>query len=273
MPRMYLRQVTPACVVESKRYLRRPHRNATSLGRGFGGQAPLPRHVLLLVPRSGARPSAAEASRAVRSLVAATLEASSLGVAYLTVDGWDPRALRPRDPHPREPRAALEMVERAMVNARVRVKVLGDIDELETPARHALQDLLAATATATALTLTLAVTDPNRSEIVEAAKALATRVRAGLLLPEEIDAESFRAQMGSAQLPPVDLLVRWEDARPACEFLPFETRHAYVLPPSVPWGSFGAKELALAIHRYRRGAPSGSLKAGGVEPARRELAD
>jgi Putative undecaprenyl diphosphate synthase len=273
MPRTYSRQAPLARFVESKRYLRRPHRNATSLGRGVGGQAPLPRHVLLLVPRTGARPNAPEASRAVRSLVAATLEASSLGVCYLTVDGWDPRALCPSNPNPTEPRAALEIVERALVNARVRVKILGDIDELETPARHALENLLTVTATATALTLTLAVTDPNRSEIVEAAKALATRIRAGLLLPEEIDAESFRAQMGSAQLPPVDLLIRWEDARPAGEFLPFETRHAYVQPPSTPWGSFGAKELALAIHRYRRGAPSGSLKTGGVEPAQRELAD
>lgn len=255
MPPLYLQKFTPARVGGEKG-LRRASRKAASLGRALGTDAPWPRHVALLVPPPKATRAPSDASRTLRSLVETTLEAGSFGVRFLTIDGWDLGALRLHEPQTRAPSEVFEAMTQALSSARVRVKFLGDVDELETPARHALEELQAATAQLAGLTLTLAVTQPGRSEIVEAARALAARVRAGLLLPEEIDASSFRAQMGSGELPPVDLLLRWEGARSVGDFLPFETRNACELAPPVSWRKFSAKDLALAIHLYRRTAPS-----------------
>ena len=47
-----------------------------------------------------------------------------------------------------------------------------------------------------------------RQDIVEAARSLAVRARAGLVLPEEIDEASFHKHMTTHALPSVDLLIR-----------------------------------------------------------------
>jgi undecaprenyl pyrophosphate synthase len=267
MSRLYLQSFTLARVGGERGCIRR----ARSLGRALGAQrARWPRHVVLLVPPSKAPHLPSDDRRTLHSLIETTLEASSFGVRFLTIDGCNLGALRLREPQTRGRSELFEAAKQSLVSARVRLKILGEIDELATPARHALEELQAATAHAPGLTLTLAVTEPGRSEIVEAARALAARVRAGLLLPEEIDAASFRAQMGSGELPPVDLLMRWAEARPVGDFLPFETRYACELTPAMPWRRFRAKDLALAIHVYRRTATSRGLGADRADEGRGE---
>jgi undecaprenyl diphosphate synthase len=100
------------------------------------------------------------------------------------------------------------------------------------------------------MTLTLALSYGGRQDIVEAARSLAVRARAGLVLPEEIDETFFHRQMSTHLLPDVDLLIRTGGETRVSDFLLFEAAYAeLVFLPSM-WPDFTAATLVSAIDIY-----------------------
>lgn len=236
----------------------RPLHPARGLPPSQRSAAGWPEHVALALRSGpGGTPAQGEANSTLCSLVESALGAHSFGVRFVTISGWAPPPLPAAASRWQSVRGeaalrAFECIERSLVAANVRLQTMGDVDDLSTPTRRALENLERATAAGTSMTLTLAIAHPDRCNIVEAARALATRVRAGLLLPEEIDGHLLREHMGGARLPEVDLLIRSEQASSFSDFLPFELGNAYSVALLVPWSRFRAKDLALAVHLYRR---------------------
>jgi undecaprenyl diphosphate synthase len=191
--------------------------------------------------------------RAVRSTITA---ASTRAVPFLTLftfaaASWS----RPRA----EIAAALELLtefvrseRERLIQRKIRVNVIGSLDDFPTPARRALESLVESTAAGDRMTLTLALSYGARRDIAEAARWIAARVRAGLVLPEEIDEDYFGSHLATRDLPPLDLLIRTGGEARLSDFLLFEAANAEVLFLLRPWPEFDARAFDRALERYAR---------------------
>lgn len=134
----------------------------------------------------------------------------------------------------------------------IRLNVVGEIDELPISARHAIESAMAYTAEGRDMTLNLALSYGGRADIVTAARALAIKVRAGLLLPEEIDEQRFAQEMTTQALPPVDLLIRTGGESRLSDFLLFESAYAELLFLPIMWPEFGEPHIEEALRQFAR---------------------
>lgn len=226
--------------------------------------APLPHHVAIIMDgherrrSSSALPDSdavAASTRATRRVIEAAVAA---GIPYLTLDPFSAgRARGPREPLP----ISQGFIERFatcgqnwLLDRGVRVRAVGAVDDLPTSARHAIEEVTERTAQGGRITVSLAVCYGGRRDIVEAVRALAIRVRAGLALPEDIDEQSFRSELATHGLPQVDLLIRTGSERRLTDFLLYEAADAHLCFVPVPWPKFRAEHFrrALAKHVRRR---------------------
>ncbi len=193
----------------------------------------------------------AEGARAVRDAVET---AARVGIEYLTlyafsVANW----ARPRGEVEALMRLLVDFAKQERAELRqngIRVNVIGQLEELPTVTRHAVEDLIAYTADGDRMTLTLALSYGGRQDIVEAARALAVRARAGLVLPEEIDERFFHREMTTHSLPDVDLLIRTGGESRLSDFLLFEAAYAELSFMPIMWPDFTPQTLLDAIEVY-----------------------
>jgi undecaprenyl diphosphate synthase len=132
----------------------------------------------------------------------------------------------------------------------IRLNVIGDIEELPATARRSIEAAMDFTADGREMVLSLALSYGGRSDIVTATRALAIKVRAGLLLPEEIDEERLAQEMSTRQLPSVDLLIRTGGESRVSDFLLFESAYAELLFLPIMWPEFGEQDVRDAIAYY-----------------------
>jgi undecaprenyl diphosphate synthase len=132
----------------------------------------------------------------------------------------------------------------------IRVNVIGCLDDLPLSTRHAVEELIQYTADGDGMTLTLALSYGGRHDIVEAARSLAARARAGLVLPEEIDESFFQQHLTTHELPDVDLMIRTGGETRVSDFLLFESAYAELLFLPIMWPEFTAETLITALDGY-----------------------
>ncbi len=147
----------------------------------------------------------------------------------------------------------------------IRLNVVGDVAELPTAARRAIEDAMAYTADGSDMVLSLALSYGGRHDIVSAARALAIKVSAGLLLPEEIDEDRLQAEMSTQELPPVDLLIRTGGESRVSDFLLFESAYAELLFLPIMWPEFGEREVDQAIRTFEQRERRFGLTSGQVQ--------
>jgi undecaprenyl diphosphate synthase len=230
------------------------------VSRSGPSQSKIPEHVAIIMDGNGrwaqgrgmARAAGhAEGARAVREAVRTARE---IGVKYLTlyafsVANWS----RPRQ----EVSALMELLrdfaekERQELRDRgIRLSVIGELDELPVIARRAVEETQAFTADCHDMTLSLALSYGGRRDIVDAARSIAVRARAGLVLPEDIDEEFFHREMTTHSLPDVDLLIRTGGESRVSDFLLFEAAYAELMFLPIMWPEFSGDALRQAISAY-----------------------
>jgi undecaprenyl diphosphate synthase len=220
----------------------------------------LPQHVAIIMDGNGRWATSrgldraeghAEGARAVRDAVET---ATRVGIPYLTlyafsVANW----ARPRAEVEALMRLLVEFAKAERAELRqngIRVNVIGSLEDLPTVTRHAVEDLMAYTSGGDRMTLTLALSYGGRQDIVEAARSLAVRARAGLVLPEEIDEASFHKHMTTHALPSVDLLIRTGGETRVSDFLLFESAYAELVFLPIMWPDFKPETLLQALETY-----------------------
>jgi undecaprenyl diphosphate synthase len=249
-PRLWLRSSRP--------------RTAAAQRRGRESEPPpelvrpcLPSHVALVTDYDLDREERA-LGRCLRALSHAVFAAHHAGIDYLTVSTFARLGIG-TTARPEQAALASTLLEfvcatqSRLVAAGVRVLTIGRADELPTRLRRALEGLCDATSAGTGLTLTLAVGYTGRSDIVDAARALATLIRAGRLLPEEVDEHALRRQLVSHMLPAVELAI-YTGAVEGRDFLPFEIDSSTKVRLGLPLSNFRPKHLAVALELYARAA-------------------
>jgi undecaprenyl diphosphate synthase len=190
-------------------------------------------------------------SEAVRACTAACIEA---GVPYLTLyafskENWQ----RPVD----EVKALMNLLDRFLaertaeiMERNIRLRAIGHLDDLPDKARRRLDTAMEKSAGNTALTLTLALSYGARTELTDAARAIAREVRAGTLDPEAIDEKTVSSHLYTAGLPDPDLLVRTSGEMRISNFLLWQISYAEIVVTPKLWPEFGQEDLFAAIREY-----------------------
>jgi undecaprenyl diphosphate synthase len=144
-------------------------------------------------------------------------------------------------------RERAELVERG-----VRVRVIGDLEELPTATRRATEALCEATERGSQMTLALALSYGGRRDVVSAIKQIAIRARAGLIIPEEVDERQIRRHLSTSELSDPDLIVRTGGERRLSDFLLFECAYAELFFTETLWPDFTDATLDEAISAFSR---------------------
>ena len=134
----------------------------------------------------------------------------------------------------------------------VRLRFIGDRDRFDADIVGDLAGAEAATAGNARLNLTLALSYGGRAEIVAAARAAATAVRAGRLEPDAIDEASFASLLSTAAMPDPDLIIRTSGEMRLSNFLLWQSAYAELLFLDVLWPDFGPTHFAKAMAEYAR---------------------
>jgi undecaprenyl diphosphate synthase len=237
----------------------------------------LPRHVAVIMDGNGRWAAARGLPRgeghrrgadAVRRVVRAARE---LGIPFLTLyafsaQNWE----RPRAEvaHLMRLLRAFVIDERAEILGRgIRLVTIGDRRRLPRFARAPLAALEAASAGNRDMTLCLALSYGARESITAAARALAEDVAAGRLRPADVTEQQIAARLGTARLPPLDLLIRTSGEQRLSNFLLWEAAYAELYFTPVLWPDFGRATLEAALLAYARRQRRFGLTAEQMAPA------
>jgi undecaprenyl diphosphate synthase len=220
----------------------------------------VPRHVAIIMDGNGRW---AERQRMPRSTgheagiapVRATVEAAAeRGIEALTLFAFSSENWR-RPPEEVGCLMALflEALEReiAELDANgIRVRFIGDHSLFSPELARATRAAEANTARNSGLTLVIAVAYGGRWDLVNAARELAEAVRAGRLDPAEIDEERLGLALATAELPPVDLLIRTGGERRISNFLLWDLAYSELYFSECLWPEFGRPELDRALEFF-----------------------
>jgi undecaprenyl diphosphate synthase len=222
----------------------------------------LPRHVAIIMDGNGRWAQRRgysrirghqEGAESVRTVVRLCRE---LEIPYLTLyafseENWQ----RP----PLEVQALMQLLSRylqqeiaEMVEKGIAFQAIGDLSQLPERIQHQLAKTTAATAGGSILTLTLALSYGGRSEIVQAARALAYQVQQGRLAPQDIDRHLFAQHLYTANLPDPDLLIRTSGEHRISNFLLWQLAYTELYFTPTLWPDFRDEEFLQALMDYQR---------------------
>jgi undecaprenyl diphosphate synthase len=102
----------------------------------------------------------------------------------------------------------------------------------------------------TVLTLQFCVNYGSRSEIVDAAAAIAAEVAAGKIRPDKIDERLFSRYLDEPDIPDVDLFVRSSGEQRLSNFLLWQSAYAELVFLDTLWPDFDRRHLWQACEIY-----------------------
>lgn len=137
-----------------------------------------------------------------------------------------------------------------MFQAGVRIRVLGERASLPAMQRSIIERAEAMTADNRGISLNIAFNYGSRSEIVNAAKRLAAKVAQAKLAVDDISQERFEEELYTADLPPVDLLIRTGGETRVSNFLLYQLAYAELSFIPEYWPDFSETILLRELQRY-----------------------
>jgi undecaprenyl diphosphate synthase len=178
------------------------------------------------------------------------------GVQYLTLYIFSVENWRRSDDEVQALMLLIELVARREIDTlhrkQVRLHVQGRLDEVPDSLREELERDCARTRDNQGLNLILAINYGGRREIVDAARAMARRVAAGELRPEEINEELFAGSLYLPEVPDPDLLIRTGGEMRISNFLLWEIAYSELYVTPTLWPDFRRPHLAEAIREYQQ---------------------
>jgi undecaprenyl diphosphate synthase len=133
----------------------------------------------------------------------------------------------------------------------IRLRVVGDLTKLPPDARQELADSIEVTKDNRRMTLVMAISYSGRLEIVQAARDLARRARAGEIDPENIDEKMFASSLMLAGIPDPDLLIRTGGEYRISNFLLWEIAYTEMYITECYWPAFRREQLYEAIRDFQ----------------------
>ena len=137
-----------------------------------------------------------------------------------------------------------------MLENNIRFRQIGRLDNLAPDVLDEVHQTLEMTRHHTGLTLCLALNYGSRAEITDAVRAIADKVRAGVLDPVAIDEQTICDHLYTAELPDPDLLIRTAGEMRLSNYLLWQISYAELYVCDTMWPDFGPAELHDAIRAY-----------------------
>lgn len=132
----------------------------------------------------------------------------------------------------------------------IRFIFLGDVTALPEDITAELLDIQSSTVNNTGFIAGVALNYGGRDEITRAARILARRVADGEITPESITETSVEELLYTAEMPPLDLIIRPSGEQRLSNFLIWQAAYAEFVFLDVLWPDFTKKHLELAIDEY-----------------------
>lgn len=226
----------------------------------------IPRHIAIIMDGNGRWAKRQGMARmfghrqGVETVHRITEAAAELGVEYLTLyafstENWN----RPKE----EVDALMVLLVDTIVKEtptlmknNVSLQTIGDLSRLPQATRNKFLECIEQTSQNTGLTLVIALSYSARWEIIEATKRIASAVKDGELLLEDINEELLSNYMTTAQMPDPDLLIRTSGELRISNFLLWQLAYSELYFTNCLWPEFTNEEFYHAIvdyqHRERR---------------------
>jgi len=180
--------------------------------------------------------------------------ASEVGVKYLTLytfsmENWN----RPKlevDAIMRYLAYYLKVEAGELNKNNVRLEAIGQIHRLPERVQKQLAKTRKALSKNTGLTLVLALSYGSRSEIVDAARAIAAKAKSGDLDPAEVDEALLSEHLYTNHIPDPDLLIRTSGEMRLSNFLLWQISYAEMVVTPVLWPDFRKAEFFAALEEF-----------------------
>ena len=227
---------------------------------GLGNTGRVPRHVAIIMdgngrwaeqrglPRVAGHRAGAEAVR--RALQAA----ADHGVEVLTLYAFSSENWRRSTEEISDLTALmrfyLERELKTLLKEGVRLKLIGDHSAFGGELSERLEKAVARTASNSRLTLVVALSYGSRAEMAAASRKLAARAVAGEIDPAAIDETALGAELQTADLPDLDLLIRTSGEVRLSNFLLWQAAYAELLFLDTLWPDFDEATFAEALKVY-----------------------
>lgn len=139
---------------------------------------------------------------------------------------------------------------RAAARENIRFIFLGDITALPEDITAELLDIQASTVDNDGFIAGVALNYGGRDEITRAARILAQQTACGEITPESINEQSIEKLLYTAEMPPLDLIIRPSGEQRLSNFLIWQAAYAEFVFMDVLWPDFTKKHLEYAISEY-----------------------
>ena len=225
------------------------------------GEGPLsPRHVAVIMDGNGrwaavrGLPRSAGHRRGFEAARRLVEDALRRGVEVLTLyafstENWE------------RPRAEVEVLldlfadvlareEERFDEERLRLRFLGRLERFPDALVDAMRRVERRTAAHDRMTIQVGVNYGGRADIVQAARRLAERVRAGELAPEAIDERLFADQLFTGGLSDPDLLIRTGNELRLSNFLLWNLAYTELYFTETLWPDFSSEEFERALAAF-----------------------
>lgn len=134
----------------------------------------------------------------------------------------------------------------------VRLRFFGDLTALPHDTYDVFQQGLEETRNNDGMTFALAVNYGSRAELVRAVRSLAEDVRAGQVLPQDIDEDAVSRRLYTRDLPDPDLLIRTSGELRLSNYLLWQLAYTELYVSERLWPDFDRWEFLRAICSYQK---------------------
>ncbi|WP_331274043.1 isoprenyl transferase [Capillibacterium thermochitinicola] len=237
------------------------------------GDPGLPTHVAIIMDGNGRwarkrnlpRTAGHEAGLQVAREI--TQECVRLGIKYLTLYAFSTENWK----RPKQEVSflmnlfyqSLQQVATELHNEDVRIRFIGNKDQLPAKLTALITEVEARTAQNKKLTLNLAINYGGRSEIIRAVRELVKKAQKEGLAPETITEEQFARFLFTTDQPDPDLLIRTSGEQRISNFMLWQTAYTELYFTSTLWPDFSPAEFRAALAAYKtRSRRFGGIKEG-----------
>ena len=222
----------------------------------------IPRHVAIILDGNGRwakqrhLPRVEGHRQGVESVRAVVRAAGEIGLKYLTlyafsVENWN----RPKD----EVDTLMKYLARYLKNEigelnrnNVRLEAIGQIYRLPEFVQEQLRKTKAALSRNNGLTLILALSYGGRTELVEAMRSIAEKVKTGTIEPAEINEEVIAQHLYTRNWPDPELLIRTSGELRISNFLLWQISYAELVVTPTLWPDYRKAQFYEALEEYTR---------------------
>jgi undecaprenyl diphosphate synthase len=133
----------------------------------------------------------------------------------------------------------------------IRLRAVGDIASLPKGVQNELDEAIERTSNVRRMDLVLALSYSGKSDITQAAKQLAEKVKKGELQPSDINEELINEHLYTKGIPEPELLIRTSGEKRISNFLLWQSAYSEFYFTDIFWPEFNKEELYKAIIEFQ----------------------